>query len=310
MMESYQRFTQTKIIGLIICILLYAMLNYFFVGFRMDHLYLILLVTALFFISDLTQKLLFGLIFFVIFFIVYDTTRIYPNYMVNEVHIEDLYNLEKSLFGIETSAGILTPNEYFKERTHTFLDVMSGLFYLSWVPVPILFSIFLFFKNKKWILYFSFAFLMMNLIGFTCYYIYPAAPPWYVEFHGFEKQFNIPGNEAGLTGFDNFFGVDLFKDMYAKNANVFAAMPSLHSANPVILVWFAIRTRMKGFTFLFSFLMCGIWFAAVYLRHHYILDVAAGLACSLTAIAAFEFLIRKTRLKDALDGLAQYISRP
>jgi len=39
---------------------------------------------------------------------------------------------------------------------------------------------------------------------------------------------------------------------------------------------------------LFVVFMLGIWFAAVYSGHHYIIDVLAGILCALIGIAIFE----------------------
>jgi membrane-associated phospholipid phosphatase len=41
---------------------------------------------------------------------------------------------------------------------------------------------------------------------------------------------------------------------------------------------------------LFALIMCGIWFAAVYSSHHYVLDVLAGITCGLTGITLFNYL--------------------
>ena len=47
-------------------------------------------------------------------------------------------------------------------------------------------------------LHFALVFLLINLVGFTFYYIHPAAPPWYVALHGFEAVPGTPGDVAGL----------------------------------------------------------------------------------------------------------------
>jgi inositol phosphorylceramide synthase catalytic subunit len=39
--------------------------------------------------------------------------------------------------------------------------------------------------------------------------------------------------------------------------------------------------------------MAGIWFAAVYSGHHYVLDVLAGICCGLAGIGLFNLLYFK-----------------
>ena len=248
-----------------------------------------------------------ALFFFMLYWVIYDSLRIYPNYLFNPVHIAEPYNVEKAFFGFEYLGKIMTPNEFFEVNTHPAADVLSGLFYLCWVPVPIAFAVWLFFRDKRMLLDFSLAFLLTNLFGFMLYYAYPAAPPWYVEMHGFSENFNIPGNEAGLANFDRILGIQLFHSMYAKNANVFAAIPSLHSAYPILPLYFALKKKMPLAVFLFFIVCLGIWGAAVYSRHHYIIDVILGVLCALVTILVLEKWVLKTRVDGWLDRYAELI---
>jgi hypothetical protein len=81
-------------------------------------------------------------------------------------------------------------------------------------------------------------------LGFVVYYAYPAAPPWYIQVHGFNFHPLTQGNTAGLARFDKYFNVTIFKSIYSKGSNVFAAMPSLHSSYPVIVVYYGIKNRL------------------------------------------------------------------
>lgn len=227
--------------------------------------------------------------------------------MVNPVSIEELYNFEKSIFGISTIDGILTPNEYAKIHANKFLDILSPSFYLCWIPLPMLFVVFLFFTDKPIMARFTAAFFLINLVGLTIYYIYPAAPPWYVEQYGFEFRPNTPGSAARLLRFDDFFGVDIFKNMYEKNGNVFAAIPSLHSAFPVLLLYYGIKKRMIITSIFFFVILAGIWFAAVYTNHHYIVDVLLGGLTAMFAILLLEKVLLKTRIGDWLNKYVQLL---
>ena len=77
--------------------------------------------------------------------------------------------------------------------------------------------------------------------------------------------------------------------MYGRNANVFAAVPSLHSAYMVVTVCYAILAKSNKFLIaLFVFIMFGIWFTAVYSSHHYLIDVMLGICCALLGFFLFE----------------------
>jgi hypothetical protein len=274
---------------------LFVILTTVFVGFRPEHALLIILFLLLFFINAKTRKLAVGLLPFLIFGVSYDWMRVYPNYMVNPVDVEKLYNLEKSLFGIHINGAVLIPGEFFAIHNNGVADFLAGVFYLGWVPVPIAFGLYLYFKGKRDIfLRFSLVFLLTNLIGFAGYYIHPAAPPWYAMNYGFDPVLNTPGNMAGLARFDELIGFPLFGTIYGRNANVFAAVPSLHSAYLVIVLFYAIKGKCNRgiLTVIFIFLV-GIWFTAVYTAHHYIIDVLLGIVCAIVGITLFEVVLMK-----------------
>ena len=108
------------------------------------------------------------------------------------------------------------------------------------------------------------AFLLVNLIGFIIYYSCPAAPPWYVSTHGFVFDPHTAGSTAGLARFDALVHVPVFRSIYTQSSNIFAAMPSLHSAYPVIVFYYGVTNKLRVMSFVFAGVMGGIWFSAVY----------------------------------------------
>lgn len=288
--------------------LTYFIWFYAFVGLRSEHVGLYVVLVGLYLFRPDTRRFILAFGAFIIYWIVYDSMRVVPNYMINPIHIQEPYDLERSWFGILTAGRqLITPNEYFAGHTYPALDVLAGLFYLGWVPVPLIFAVYLFRTNKPLFIRFSYAFLFTNLLGFVLYYLYPAAPPWYVELHGFEIKHNTPGYAAGLLQFDAFFGIQLFSSMYEKNANVFAAIPSLHAAYPVLCLLFGWELRKPWLNVLFGVFIAGIWFAAVYTRHHYVIDVLAGGMVALAGYLLFQYLVVRDPLKKGYDMLLKRI---
>ena len=270
--------------------LAYLLISWLLVGFKTDQLLLICIFIIPFFASSVSRKFITGFSIYILYWIIFDYMKAFPNYNYNTVHIADLYNLEKHFFGINFNGQLLTPNEYWRLNGNTFLDVTAGISYLCWIPVPLAFAAYLFFKNRQQFLYFSLTFVLVNIIGFVIYYIYPAAPPWYVEYNGFNFHAGTPGNTAGLVKFDTYFHAGIFKTIYAKGSNVFAAMPSLHSSYPVIVLYYSLKNKFRYVNILFVAVMLGIWFTAIYASHHYILDVLAGILCAIIGIAIFNVL--------------------
>lgn len=273
----------------------------------MFSIYLILFYAVLIAVRP-TRKVALALAPWLVFACSYDWMRLLPNYEVNPIDVSGLYNAEKSLFGITTAAGVLTPCEYFVLHHSTVADIMAGVFYLCWVPVPLAFALYLYIKgNKRDYIRFSCCWLLVNLMGFIGYYIHPAAPPWYAMNYGMEPVLNTPGNVAGLGRFDALTGIPVFHALYGKNANVFAAVPSLHAAYMLITTVYAVISRQKKITVaVFAFICAGIWFTAVYSGHHYIIDVTLGIMTALLGILLFERVLLRLGSVDRL--MRRYVS--
>lgn len=305
--DEFERFNKRSLIVSGVLSILYYSWFHLTIGLRPDHYAFHVLLVVGYYAHPISRRFVLGLSVFVVYTLLYDSHKAFPNYIFNPVHIEEPLNLEKSLFGIMTSNGILTPSGYFQQNTYPFLDVVTGLFYLCWMPVPLLLATYLTFTNRIILFQFSLAFLTVNIFGWIIYYLYPAAAPWYVDLYGFEENFNIPGNVAGLGRFDQFFGVSIFESLYTKASNVFAALPSLHSAYPVVAFVYGIKNKMGWINVFFGVVMVGIWFAAVYTNHHYVIDVLLGIIVALVGILFFEKVLMKTRFKNVVEDWANSI---
>ncbi|MDE5842891.1 MAG: phosphatase PAP2 family protein [Muribaculaceae bacterium] len=283
-----------------------------FIGFRPEHLVLAIAIAALYFALPSTRRLIVALLPFFLFGISYDWMNLLPNYEVNPVDVEGIYQTEKDLFGITAADGtLLTPNEFFALHRSALMDFLSGIFYLCWVPLPIFFGLWLYFTGKTEVyLHFALVFLLVNLLGFAGYYIHPAAPPWYVAKYGFEMITGTPGDVAGLGAFDDMTGLGIFNALYARNANVFAAMPSLHSAYTFVAFLYALKAHSSmAWKIILGVVTAGIWTTAVYTSHHYLLDVLGGIGVSLLGYCLFEYLLmRLPGFRSWLNSYAAYIS--
>ncbi len=250
----------------------------------------IIIAWALFALFKPSRKFMFALIPWLLFAIIYDLMRLVPNYEVNPIDVRGIYEAEKELFGVMTAEGKITLGEYFNQHNWRVADFFSGIFYLCWVPVPLGYSIWLFIKKqRKESLKMSIAFLFVNIIGFVIYYIHPAAPPWFVLQYGFEPVLGIPGSVAGLVRFDNLLPFDVFAHIYTGNSNIFAAVPSLHSAYVLTAAFYAVINKgKKSLAAVFMVITTGIWCAAVYTCHHYVIDVLLGIAVAIAAVVLLE----------------------
>lgn len=234
----------------------------------------------------------------VIFIVLYFFLGLFPNYKFGTVDTEGVYSLEKQLFGMTLNDGTIgIPSEYFRQNHWAVMDVLSGLLYLCWVPLPFIYAIVLYFQKRQDLaMRLTWAFLMVNAVGFTIYYIYPSAPPWYVMDHGFDVITNTKGSAAGFANADAITGIPFFHNFYDKNANVFAAIPSLHSAYNPIAFYYAWKKRSMTWMIVLGIVSAGIWFSAVYSGHHYIIDVTLGVMTTIVGITLFETIRKRIHI--------------
>lgn len=282
--------------GIILFSILYLLLISFMEGLQIENCVIVVIYNLCYFARPGTRRFILAFSIFVVFAILYDMMKIYPNYLFNQVDISGLFHFEQKLFGFNKDGVFYTLNQYFAIHNTPFLDLISGMFYMNWIPVPLAFALYLYVTNKQQFLHFSLTFFLVNLLGFCIYYIHPAAPPWYVDLYHFNLQYDIPGNTAGLARFDKLVHFPIFQLIYARNSNVFAALPSLHSAYPVVVLYYGIKNKFGWINCLLVLFMAGIWFAAVYSGHHYVTDVIAGIICAGIGLLIFQKVLLNTAI--------------
>jgi membrane-associated phospholipid phosphatase len=193
------------------------------------------------------------------------------------VHVADLAALEARLFSVATAQGPRPLSELIARHANVWLDVWCGATYFLFLVEIVGVSVYLLFRGaRSKALELSVGFLVVNLLGWLVWVCYPAAPPWYVDQYGLQSAVSdVVSSPAGLLRFDALLGVPFASAFYAKSADVFGAVPSLHVAYATLVVCvlgsLAGRLRLAALGFALS-----MAFSAVYLRHHYIVDVVAG----------------------------------
>ncbi len=240
--------------------------------------------------SDGTRRFLAGTLPFFLFGIVYDLTHITePLFRHLHIHISEPYLFDRTFFGIQTPEGTLTPNEFFARHHWPVVDFFTGLAYIIFVYWAIGFGMYLaLFRRdeagRRLLARFAWTFLLMNVVGFATYYVYPAAPPWYVAAHGLgPPDFSVRSSPAGATRFDAITGIPYFSEFYGRSADVFGAIPSLHVTYPLLTFLYGRELRKRWLDVASFGLFLLVSFAAVYLDHHYVLDVMLGVLYAVVA---------------------------
>ena len=261
-------------------------------GLGPEHFALCAILLFFSFFNDETRKLARIVFPFLLYAVVYDSMRYYEDYIRSPViHLREPYDFDHRFFGIHTATAVLTPNEWLQLHTSAVLDFFCGLAYTPFffVGESTLLALYLFYRcSERRAERFVWIFVVANFVGFSIYYIYPAAPPWYVAAHGFVLDMSVRASAAGALRFDALIGLPIMADFYGKSADVFGAIPSLHIVYPFLALVYGFRLpRFRIAALLYWLLVC---FSAIYLNHHYVLDLIVGLSLALLVMGAFRLL--------------------
>ena len=191
------------------------------------------------------------------------------------VHVSEPLNAELLLFG---SVPTVMLQQLYRGN---ILDYMGAVFYSVHFFAPTIFAFFMWRTSPKDYWKYTGAFAILTYSALITFLVYPVAPPWY----------GVNGVTRVLFDVDKSLGVPVYRTIYDFiEPNQFAAFTSLHSAFPWLISLFALKIgKVKALPILiFPF---GVWFSAVYLGEHYVVDVLGGIAYATIAFLAAEKLI-------------------
>lgn len=172
---------------------------------------------------------------------------------------------------------------WFSPETGTPLhDLLAAVPYTIHPILPLVFILTYFLlsprDNRRHLLTFVLAFGIMNLFAVLTHLAFPTAPPWYFLQHGTTPaSYEMKGDPAILARLDKRYGMDMYHRMYAEGGKVvFGAWPSLHAAWPYLMARFRPAIPYRGVQVFQWCYMVLVWWAAIYLQHHYAADILGG----------------------------------
>jgi inositol phosphorylceramide synthase catalytic subunit len=237
--------------------------------------------------------------------ITYYSSRYIPVEWRPAISVTILPTLESVLYGGNIS-DILT------RYTHPVLDVMAWLSYgVLHFTLPVVVAIFLWlFAPKLALHYWAAAFGYLNWFGVIVQDIFPCTPPCAFtllatcarahpltdslpNFLGYEiiyglipAKYGTPGSAGGLARIDAIFGAQGYQTAFSTAPVPFGAFPSLHSACATLEALFIghffphLRKVAWGYVAI-------LYWATMYLTHHYLIDVVGGACLAVFFYYAF-----------------------
>jgi membrane-associated phospholipid phosphatase len=257
---------------------------------RWEHGAAVLLVSGLVLGGEAAYRLLVGVYPMGLVAVLYDAMGSIAHLGVTaqRVHLCDLRQRELSLFGTTLNGERVTWHDWWQVHPSRFLDVLCAIPYATFIFACWACAAWLYVRDYPRLARFSWSFFALNVAAFATYHIFPAAPPWYYHAHGCVVDTAVRASEGpALARVDARLGVGYFAAVYARSTQVFGAVPSLHVAYSLLVLlagWASFPTLARVASLAFFALMA---FSAVYLDHHWVLDVVAGcIYCSVVVTAA------------------------
>ena len=221
----------------------------------------------------------------VLILLVYESLRAFAdNLSPSQIHVADIIAIERALFHGQIPAAVLQRFLPWETPFGHVLLIMSLAFYSSHFVLPFILSLWLWSRHPRSFFPFVTGIVLLSLAGFLTYLLFPSAPPWWATYFGY-----LRGAQAVRSTPP--------PGLMLSVPNPVAAMPSLHMAYPFFQALFVTSLLGKRGLWIWGFPL-GVGFATLYLGHHYVVDLLAGIGYAWVVFLALSFF----GLRQDLDG--------
>jgi membrane-associated phospholipid phosphatase len=238
---------------------------------------------------------------FAAIFLAWESMRGLADELGTAVHSDDVIAIERFLF-----FGWV-PSEELQAAFHvagtvSWLDFATTFLYVAHFALPLVVA-FVFWVRERTLFYqYLLALMLMSFAAFICYLLIPVAPPRFSGSFGEE----LAVTDIARSTFEQMHFAPVTTWLYGSiSGNPVAAFPSLHSAYPLLAYLFA-RDRWPRASLVLLAWSFAIWFAVVYLGHHYVVDVLGGIAW---AIGAY-WVVSSATFRRLASRIAAFTSKP
>jgi hypothetical protein len=238
---------------------------------------------------------------FAAIFLAWESMRGLADDLGTAVHSDDIIAIERFFFfgrvpSVDLQAAFHVPGQI------SVLDLGTTFLYVAHFALPLVVAFSFWVAERRLFYRYLMALMLMSFAAFLCYLLIPVAPP---RFSG-EFGEALAVRDVARDTFEQLHFAPVTTWLYGSiSGNPVAAMPSLHSAYPLLAFLF-VRTRWPRVAWFLLAWSAAIWFAVVYLGHHYVIDVVAGMAFAVGAYWA----LQSPALSRVASRLAAPIRRP
>ncbi|MDP9445252.1 MAG: phosphatase PAP2 family protein [Actinomycetota bacterium] len=213
---------------------------------------------------------------------------------IDHAHVLPQLRADEWLFGWLTGGSV--PTVWLQDRLHTvgdvrWWDVAIVPVYMSHYIVPMVLAVGLWMSAYALFRRYVWTLVGLTLLTLVTYALVPAAPPWMAGLNGHLPEVTrVVSTTLESTGVGTIRSAVQRSEAYA---NAVAAMPSLHSGVPMMVLLFSwplvgVRTRvlLVGYIAVMTFTL-------TYGGEHYVVDAVAGWVYAAGAVFGVARLFRR-----------------
>ncbi|KKR93173.1 MAG: Phosphoesterase PA-phosphatase related protein [Candidatus Daviesbacteria bacterium GW2011_GWA1_41_61] len=218
-----------------------------------------------------TRNFIFDWTPFLFILISYDFLRELAGNLNSGTHYLEAINFDQKLF--QTLPTVTLQEKFFNTSQVVWYDYGAAFLYLLHFILPLGFGFLLWINNRRYFKEFVTGISLLSYSALVTYLLFPAAPPWMAQRDGY-----IVGVTKILDQVLEVFStnLDLVTVYHNLNPNPVGAIPSVHTAWPLLIFLFAYRYFKTKALYFLPYVL-SVWLAIIYLGEHYVLDVLTGI---------------------------------
>jgi hypothetical protein len=223
---------------------------------------------------------------------------------IDHAHVLPQLRADEVLFGWLTGGAV--PTVWLQERLYVagdvqWYDVLIVPVYMSHFLVPMALAVALWVTRYELFRRYVWTLVALTLMTLATYALFPAAPPWMAGLNGYLPEVaRVTSETLQATGIGTIRSAVARGEAYA---NAVAAIPSLHSGVPAMVLlftWHLVRVRTRVLLVLYIVAMT---FTLTYGGEHYVVDAFLGWAYAAVAVYGVAWLFRRRHVPPAADEL-------
>jgi len=226
---------------------------------------------------------------FILLLLAYDSFRGIADDLNTYVNFWPMISFDMNVFGGHLPTAVL--QDWWWHGALQWYDFYFYALYAIHFVMPVALAVLIWKLMPKMYWEFVVALVGLSFMAFITYIVFPAAPPWMASDLGYiEPIHRISSDIWAAMGFHDF------SKIYSElSPNPVAAVPSLHSAYPLLFVLYLWRLFGGKQTWWLLFYPISMWIGVVYLGEHYVVDALLGAVYAVGAYFGAKYWLKQWR---------------